>query len=199
MSRLLLGFTVGFAAAVALLVPAQAVAQITDATDVTQEEYMAVKNAPEGGVDRQVKVVDIGKSNVAVGILHRDALEPSDGPARGIVHTLVTEVYYIVSGAGTLMTGGTIIERGDIPEDTHIVQVLVGESYRAAAEGGQVRDVAEGDIVVIPGGVFHGWTADSGPRHLPEHPAGSGQGAAGRLGEPAHSVALPITYGLPEQ
>ncbi len=163
MSRLLLGFTVGFAAAVALLVPSQAVAQITTATDVSQEEYMAVRNAPEGGVDRQVKVVDIGKSNVAVGILHRDALEPGDGPARGIVHTLVTEVYYIVSGAGTLMTGGTIIERGDIPEDSHIVQVLVGESYRAAAEGGRERDVSEGDIVVIPGGVFHGWTA------IPDH------------------------------
>jgi mannose-6-phosphate isomerase-like protein (cupin superfamily) len=163
MSRLLLGFTVGFAVAAALFAPSQAVAQIDSATDVTQEEYMAVRNAPEGGVDRQVKVVDIGKSNVAVGILHRDALEPDDGPARGIVHTLVTEVYYIVSGAGTLMTGGTITERGDIPEDTHIVQVLVGESYRAAAEGGRVRDVSEGDIVVIPGGVFHGWTA------IPDH------------------------------
>ena len=158
MSRLLLGFV-----AAALLVPSPAPAQIDTATDVTRDEYMAVRNAPEGGVDRQVKVVDIGKSHVAVGILHRDALEPDGGPARGIVHTLVTEVYYIVSGGGTLMTGGTITERADIPEDTHIVQVLVGESYRASAEGGRVRDVSEGDVVVIPGGVFHGWTA------IPDH------------------------------
>lgn len=163
MSRLLFGCAAGCAAAVALLVPARAGAQVTAATDVTKEEYMAVRNAPEGGVDRQVKVVDIGKSNVAVGILHRDALEPGDGPARGIVHTLVTEVYYVVSGGGTLMTGGTIVKRDDVPEDSHVVQVLVGESYRAAAEGGRVRDVSEGDVVVIPGGVFHGWTA------IPDH------------------------------
>ena len=163
MSRLLFGCVAGCAAVVALLVPARAGAQVTAATDVTKEEYMAVRNAPEGGVDRQVKVVDIGKSNVAVGILHRDALEPGGGPARGIVHTLVTEVYYVVSGGGTLMTGGTIVERNDVPEDSHVVQVLVGESYRAAAEGGRVRDVSEGDVVVIPGGVFHGWTA------VPDH------------------------------
>lgn len=151
MSRVLLGCAAGLAAALAA---APAAGQVTAATDVTVEEYMAVRNAPEGGVDRQVKVVDIGKSNVAVGILHRDALEPTGATARGIVHTLVTEVYYIVSGGGTLMTGGTITERQDIPEDSHVVQVLVGE--RASAEGGEIRDVSAGDIVVIPGGVFHG-------------------------------------------
>ena len=46
MSRLLLGFTVGFAAAVALLVPSQAVAQITTATDVTQEEVHGGQERP---------------------------------------------------------------------------------------------------------------------------------------------------------
>ena len=34
------------------------------------------------------------------------------------------------------MTGGTISERRDIPADSDIVTVLVGESYRASAEGG---------------------------------------------------------------
>ncbi len=83
-------------------------AQVPDsATDVTWSEIEAVLNSPEGGVDRQVKVVDIGPSNVAVGILHRDALEGPGGPPRGIAHTEVTEVYYIVSGSGTLVTWWT--------------------------------------------------------------------------------------------
>ncbi len=146
-----------------LATPPPAAAQIDSATDVTRDDYLAVVNAPEGGIDRQVKVVDIGKSNVAVGILHRDALEASDGPARGIVHTLVTEVYYIVSGGGTLVTGGAIGERRDFPADSEVVTVLVGESYTATATGGDVREVSEGDIVVIPGGVFHGWT------EIPDH------------------------------
>ena len=132
----------------AALVPLTATAQITSATDITEEEYLAVKNAPEGGVDRQVKVVDIGKSNVAVGILHRDALAASDGPTNGIVHTRVTEVYYIYSGSGTLMTGGNVTNTGDIPADHEIVTTIVGESYRATSTGGQVREVSEGDIVV---------------------------------------------------
>ena len=34
-------------------------AQINSATDVTEEEYLAVKNGPEGGIDRQVNVVDL--------------------------------------------------------------------------------------------------------------------------------------------
>ena len=132
--------------------------QITTATDVTQEEYLAVRNAPEGGVDRQVKIVDIGKSNVAVGILHRDALEETGDQAVGIVHTRVTEVYYITSGGGTLMTGGTVSDRRNIPAESEIVTTIVGESYRGTATGGATRYVSEGDVVVIPGGVFHGWT-----------------------------------------
>ena len=151
-------FRIGFALAVVFLLPPVADAQVTTATDVTVAEYLAVKNAPEGGIDRQVKVVDIGKSNVAVGILHRDALERSDGPTSGIVHSLVTEVYYIHSGGGTLVTGGTMSERLDIPADHAIVTTLVGESFRADSTGGHSREVAEGDIVVIPAGVFHGWT-----------------------------------------
>ena len=143
---------------VAMLSPALAGAQITSATDVTEEEYLAVKNGPDGGVDRQVKIVDIGKSNVAIGILHRDALERTDAPARGIVHSLVTEVYYIYSGGGTLVTGGMLGDRRDIPADSDIVTTLVGESFAASSTGGQSRYVSEGDIVVIPGGIFHGWS-----------------------------------------
>ena len=187
MRRVLSGCSMGLAAALAAAAPAAG--QVTTATDVTVAEYMAVRNAPEGGVDRQVKVVDIGKSNVAVGILHRDALEPTGDAAVGIVHTLVTEVYYIVSGSGTLMTGGTITERRDIPADSHIVQVLVGESYRASAEGGQVRDVSEGDVVGHSGRGLPRLDGDSRPRHLSEHPPRPRQGAAGRLGESAHPVA----------
>ena len=139
------------------LTPMLSVAQITSATHVTEDEYLAVKNAPEGLVDRQVKVVDIGKSNVAVGILHRDKLAKIDGAVGGIVHSLVTEVYYVYSGAGTLVTGGQMSGRRDIPSDSEIVRTLVGESFRATSTGGETRYVSEGDIVVIPGGVFHGW------------------------------------------
>src|ERR1041384_2746153 len=71
------------------------------ATDITAAEVQAVLNAPTGGGDRQMKVVDMGKYNVSVGVLHRGKTMPG-APVGAINHEHVTEVYYIVSGAGTL-------------------------------------------------------------------------------------------------
>ena len=128
------------------------------ATDVTRAEIEAVRTAPEGGIDRQVKVVDIGKdTNVAIGILHRDAVARQDGPVRGIAHTKVTEVYYIVSGSGVLVTGGTMEDTQELPTDSEVVQVAVGPSVIGSTRNGHSRRVSEGDVVVIPAGVFHGW------------------------------------------
>ena len=129
------------------------------ATDIKYQEWQNVIHAPEGRVDRQVKVVDIGDANVAVGVLFRDRIEADDEPVGGIVHTHVSEVYYITKGSGTLVTGGTLLGRRDAPSDSDIVNVLVGDSFfTSVARGdGQVREVREGDIVVIPAGVFHGW------------------------------------------
>ena len=132
---------------------------ISLATDIKLQEWQAVLHAPEGRVDRQVKVVDIGNSYVAVGVLFRDPIIANDQPVSGIVHTRVSEVYYITAGSGVLVTGGTMLSRNDIPENSDIVEVLVGESFSTSvARGdGQVRLVSEGDIVVVPAGVFHGW------------------------------------------
>ena len=99
---------------------------------------------------------------MAVGILHRDALEARGGPVRGIAHTEVTEVYYIISGSGTLVTGGEIVDRSEITDEP-IVEVLVGPSVTGASQGGQARVVAEGHVIVIPAGVFHGCT------EIPDH------------------------------
>jgi len=149
-------------AAVTALMSMSAVSQeagIKLATDIPLQQWQAVIHAPEGLVDRQVKVVDIGNSHVGVGVLFRDRIEANDQPVSGIVHTRVSEVYYITKGSGVLVTGGTMLNRTDIPADNRIVTELVGESFSTAvARGdGQVRLVKEGDIIVIPAGVFHGW------------------------------------------
>ena len=140
---------------------ASQVDHLTVATDIPLREWQAVIHAPEGRVDRQVKVVDIGNAHVAVGVLFRDAIVASDEPVSGIVHTRVSEVYYITAGSGVLVTGGTMLGRNDIAADSDIVTELVGESFSTSvARGdGQVRLVSEGDIIVIPAGALHGWHA----------------------------------------
>ncbi len=131
-----------------------------EATDVTKAEIEAVLNhgGTRGG-DRQIKVVDLGKYNVGVGVLYRGATKEKPGaPVTGIAHTQVTEVYYIISGSGTLVTGGTIVGAKPLSPDSEVVKVAVGPSLNGTFQGGQRRKVSAGDVVIIPPGVLHGWT-----------------------------------------
>lgn len=131
----------------------------TEAIDVTRAEIEAVLKHPEGGGDRQIKVVDMGKYNVGVGVLHRNAIKPSaTGTVNGIAHTQVTEVYYVTSGSGTLVTGGTILNAKPLAPDAEVVRVAVGPSVNGTFQGGQRRKVSAGDVVIIPPGVLHGWS-----------------------------------------
>jgi hypothetical protein len=104
--------------------------------------------------------MDIGKLNVGIGVLHRDAVKDAGtGPVRGISHTLVTEVYYIISGSGTLVTGGAMSNPTPLASDAEVVKVAVGPSLNGsvAQQGAVTRVVSAGDVVVIPAGTFHGW------------------------------------------
>ena len=68
----------------------QSGARPTSATDVTKADIEAVLKHPEGGGDRQIKVVDMGKYNVAIGVLHRNAVKPSaTGTVNGIAPPVV--------------------------------------------------------------------------------------------------------------
>ena len=134
----------------------------------------------------QIKVVDIGQdTNVGVGILHRDALASDGGAVRGIVHTQVTEVYYIISGSGVLVTGGTLEDAQEIPADSPIVTEIVGPSKRGTSRTGHSRRVSEGDVVVIPAGLFHGWAEIEGSRHLPQRTSRPPPDPSRRLRQPS--------------
>lgn len=65
-------------------------------------------------------------------------------PAGAIAHALGTELHYITEGAGTLVTGGTIVRQ---------------EGALATIEGGVSRRVAKGDVVLIPENTPH-WYKD---------------------------------------
>jgi hypothetical protein len=109
-------------------------------------------------IDRQLKIAALDVGNIAVGILRRDSTQDSGGELRGLVHMQVSEVYVVLSGGGTLLTGG---EHADRSEPTDL-GVLVGPSYTATSRGGTLRAVWEGDVVIIPAGTVHAWT------HIPD-------------------------------
>jgi mannose-6-phosphate isomerase-like protein (cupin superfamily) len=111
-------------------------------------------------VDQQLKVVDAGPYNVGVGIIHREPTkDATDGTAPCIIHHQQTETYVIVSGAGTLVTGGTIAGAREVSKDSEVYKTLNGPSANGTTKlaEAQVRKVKPGDIVIIPPDVCHGW------------------------------------------
>jgi mannose-6-phosphate isomerase-like protein (cupin superfamily) len=125
------------------------------ATDVTNADIRATiaKAPPDGILDQQIRVVDMGKYNVAVGVLHRSAKPAQQG---AIDHAQVTEVYHIIEGSGTFVTGGTIVNARPVAADNVITTILVGPSTSGASiQGGQSRKVGPGDVIIIPPGVAH--------------------------------------------
>jgi len=158
------------------------------ATYITDAQVKAVNTLP--GVDRQIVSVDIGKLNEAVGIIHRGPTTPPAGgrgagtgaaaapipeaqacgektsttPAGafpgGIEHDHQTETYVIVSGSGTLVTGGHIVNGRKSAADSDVTKVLNGPSCSGVIAGDDVvkRVVGPGDIIIIPATVPHGWT-----------------------------------------
>jgi mannose-6-phosphate isomerase-like protein (cupin superfamily) len=128
------------------------------AIDVTNAELQAViKQAPADGVsDQQIRVVDAGKYNVAVGVLHRSA----KAKQTAISHAQVTEVYHIIDGSGTFVTGGEMVDATPSPADGTTVKILVGPSTSGSAiRGGYSRKVGPGDVIVVPPGVAHWFSA----------------------------------------
>ncbi len=129
-------------------------AQQRSAVDITREDINTVLESMGRSIDRQLKVVDIGIGNVAVGILHRTGDNDTDGALRGLIHAQVTEVYYILSGGGTLLTGGEIINATEPSAGSD----LIGPTFSGESRNGYIREISEGDVVVVPAGTLHGWT-----------------------------------------
>src|SRR5262245_44216902 len=129
----------------------------TLAIDVTAEEIAAVAKAMTGG-DEEIKIVDLGKYNLGVAVLKRAALKPAN-PVTALNHTRLTEIYYVTSGSGTLVTGGEVTNVKPMADTNPLVTTVVGPSNTAVfTKPAQVRVIKAGDVVVIPAGGYHGWS-----------------------------------------
>lgn len=79
-------------------------------------------------------------------------------PPGMIEHDNTTETYIVISGSGTLVTGGEILNGRRSGPDSEVTRILNGPSCSGRAVGNIVmRKMNVGDISVIPAGVPHGW------------------------------------------
>ena len=141
--------------------PARAQAQHTPrgkAMDISKAEIEATvqKTASAPVSDQQIRVMNInGDYNVGVGVVHRAKTAGRD-VGGGVEHSQITEVYHVIAGNGTLVTGGVIQNAKEIPADNQVVTVLNGPSTNGGpVMNGVSRKLAPGDVVIIPPNTPH--------------------------------------------
>src|SRR5438094_597642 len=77
-------------------------------------------------------------------------------PGQAEIHTLDTDVIYVVDGSATLVTGGKAIDKKVIGPN---------EIRGSRIEGGEEHHITKGDAIIIPNGVAHPFTAVAGELH----------------------------------
>lgn len=140
-----------------LLAGSRALAQEGGSTIIPKREVNEVllrglDNLAGGGAvsDIVVRHLDVGNENMGVSVVQRSKVEVRD-TITGIAHPDLDEIYYIVSGTGTMVTGGEFVDKQSN------VSRLLGPMDRGELRGGVLQFVEPGDIAIIPKGMPHGW------------------------------------------
>jgi mannose-6-phosphate isomerase-like protein (cupin superfamily) len=111
--------------------------------------------------DQQIRAVDVGRSHVDVGVVYRNGVQ-ADGSAVA-EHEQVSEVYYIIDGSGTLVTGPDIVDWKARPADNPAVRLLNGPGGNGSTiRNGVAHELKPGDSIIIPAGVGHLFTKVNG-------------------------------------
>jgi quercetin dioxygenase-like cupin family protein len=127
---------------VALLALGGAAAAAPPSGDVIEIDAVEVRSAFEKGMP----------------LLENDAykVHASRREAAGLaeVHARDTDLIYVLEGAATLVTGGRVVDAKEVATE---------EIRGASIEGGTVRELAAGDVIVVPSGVPHWFQGVRGP------------------------------------
>ncbi|MBH97318.1 MAG: hypothetical protein CMM56_02575 [Rhodospirillaceae bacterium] len=121
------------------------------------DSYEAISVA-QSLTDQQVRSIDIGNANIQIALARRGALE-NPNPRSVAEHSLVTEVYYVLSGSGTNKLGPDLVDRQQRPDDNRAVQFLNGPGSNSLdIRNPQEVELEAGDVLVIPAGTGHQFT-----------------------------------------
>lgn len=167
-----------------------AAAEPTAAFDITNAQIQEVLKKSTGAtLDQALRTIDMGGYQLSVAILKRGPLKlaanpatprpraagavpcgpeaapagAKPGPGGMLSHDDTAETYIILSGSGTLVTGGTIVSGSRLPLEGDVTKIMVGPTCSGMVAGDVVtRKLVAGDVSVIPAGVPHGWTEIEG-------------------------------------
>ena len=115
-------------------------------------------------VDQQVRSVDVGKVQVGIGSIYRGKLGHATGLENQVAeavaeHEQVSEVYYVIEGSATLLTGPDLVDPKPRPSTLKTVREQNGPGFSAASiKNPEVHELKAGDMIVIPAGTGHWFT-----------------------------------------
>jgi uncharacterized protein GlcG (DUF336 family)/mannose-6-phosphate isomerase-like protein (cupin superfamily) len=69
-----------------------------------------------------------------------------DGPGEAELHVADTDIFYVLEGSATVVTGGKLVAAHEVSP---------GEVRGSAIEGGTTTQISKGDVLTIPDGVPH--------------------------------------------
>src|SRR4026209_1149544 len=113
-------------------------------------EQVLKEQTAKNVVDQPIKASNVLGGKASVARLRRVKPEAS-----ALIHDYVTETYYIMWRSGTFVTGASL----GVAKPTDLSNVNAGMSQTGTRVGGEERRVKAGDIVIVPAGTPHSFSA----------------------------------------
>ena len=126
-------------------------------TVVSADEIAATlkQSIANNTVDQPIKLAELpGGHKASVALLRRTKAETA-----ALSHDYVTEIYQIVEGSGTLVSGGSLED----PKENDLTRVNAGMSHTGVHKGGESRKVKPKDVIIVPAGMAHRFSELDGP------------------------------------
>ena len=131
--------------------------QAAPATVIGADEIAATlkQSIANNTVDQPIKLAQVpGGHKASLAMLRRTKAETS-----ALIHDYVTEIYEIVEGSGTLVTGGSLED----PKESDLTRLNAGMSHTGVHKGGESRRVKAKDVIIVPAGTAHRFSELDGP------------------------------------
>jgi mannose-6-phosphate isomerase-like protein (cupin superfamily) len=111
-------------------------------------------------VDQQVRSVDIGKAQIGIGMVTRGKMNLGSTSGDAVAeHDQISEVYYIIEGSATFLTGPDLVGAKQRPSTLKTVREQNGPGFGASSIKDPVtHELKAGDVVIIPAGTGHWFT-----------------------------------------
>lgn len=137
---------------------------VSGAASAAQDDEIASAGVAAFEESQQAKVSFVPHEKVAEGFRkdanlvtdagYRVNASRRDAPGEAEVHLIDTDIFYVLEGQATFVTGGKVIDPRNISAT---------EIRGRQLSGGEERRIGKGDVITIPRGVPHWFKAVDGP------------------------------------